>query len=256
MDHEQIDFMSALEREVTAMRGTVAGADLASSVPTCPGWSVRDLVVHTGGVHRHKTAIVRDQLVEELRDRPTEPEGDVLTWFGEGSDQMLAVFRGADLSAPSWTWCEHDHTAQWWVRRMAHETLIHGADAVIATGGTLKVDEMLAEDGIEEILVEMMVGAPEWAELALGDRTVELVTPERSWNLRTATWTGESPRGAVYEDEPALVFVDEVDDPSTRITGSAADLDLWLWGRIDLRVDAVDGDGSLVGYLRSLAVVE
>jgi hypothetical protein len=167
---------------------------------------------------------------------------------------MLAVFRDADLDAPTWTWCNHDHTVEWWVRRMAHETLIHGADAVIAIGGTPEVDESLAEDGIEEILFEMMVDAPAWAELTKGDRVVSIVTPGRSWILRTASWDGKSPNThKMYVEEPALMLVSDGIEPDAQITGSAAELNLWLWGRGDLPAGAVTGDAALADLVRSIA---
>lgn len=249
-----IDFMTALERETAAMQIVVATADLDAPVPTCPGWSVRDLTVHTGIVHRHKTAVVRDRLIDGPPEEPDAPDGDVIEWFNDGVSEMLSVFRDADLSAPTWTWCGHDHTNEWWIRRMAHETLIHGADAVVAVGGTPEIDEQLAEDGIEEVLVEMMLGAPDWANLVAGDRAIELVTPVRTWVLQTATWSGKSPNtGKVYSDEPGIVLIDSVDSPNAAVTGTAGELDLWLWGRGVLADDAVVGDHRLVAFVRAIA---
>lgn len=236
------------------MQGAVAGADLEALVPTCPGWTVLDLVVHTGIVHRHKTDLVRAGLTQGQPDPQGGPNGDVVEWFNAGVDDMLAVFREADLSAPTWTWCPHQHNAEWWVRRMAHETLIHGADAVIAVGGTPDVDQQLAADGIEEILVEMTVGAPHWDDLAEGDRTVVLVTSDRSWALRTATWSGKSPNtGNLYEDEPAIAIIDRAENPDATISGTAAELDLWLWGRGELAEDATFGDTPLADLVRVIA---
>lgn len=251
---DSLNFLIALEHEAESMQAAAAVADLDSAVPTCPGWTVRDLVVHTGQVHRHKTVSVRDQWTSGSPPWPDEPEGDVLAWFDDGIDNMLAVFREADLDAPTWTWCDHEHTVAWWVRRMAHETLIHGADAVIAIDGVPEVDESLAQDGIEEILFEMMVGAPEWAELKEGSQTVAIVTPGRTWTLRTASWEGESPStGDVYVDEPAVVLIVDTVEPDAQIIGSAADLDLWLWGRGALPDGAVAGDAALAELVRSIA---
>jgi uncharacterized protein (TIGR03083 family) len=251
---EQLDFREALEREAAAMQAAVSVVDLDAQVPTCPGWTVRDLVIHTGKVHRHKTETVEGDWTAGAPPWPDGPEGGVVSWFNEGIDEMLAVFRGADLDAPTWTWCNHDHTVEWWVRRMAHETLIHGADAVIAIGGTPEVDESLAEDGIEEILFEMMVDAPAWAELTEGDRVVSLVTPGRNWTLQSASWDGESPNtNEMYVKEPALVLVADVIQPDAQITGSAAELNLWLWGRGDLPAGAVTGDATLADLVRSIA---
>ncbi len=251
---EQSDFMEALERETATMLATVEVADLGSPVPACPGWKVRDLVIHTGQVYRHKTASVRDNWDSGAPPWPDEPEGDPIAWFNESVDDMLDVFRRADLDASTWTWCDHEHAVEWWVRRMAHETLIHGADAVIAAGGTPSVNETLAEDGIEEILFEMMVVAPAWAELTEGGRIVTLVTPRRAWTLRMASWTGESPTtGRAYVDEPAVVLVANGAEPDTAVTGTAGEMDLWLWGRRDLPAGAVTGDALLADLVRSIA---
>jgi uncharacterized protein (TIGR03083 family) len=251
---DQSDFMEALVRETAAMQVTVEAADPGSRVPTCPGWTVRDLVIHTGQVYRHKTVSVRDNWDSGAPPWPGEPQGDLIAWFNESLDAMLAVFREADLDAPTWTWCAHEHAVEWWVRRMAHETLIHGVDAVIATGGAPLVDETLAEDGIEEILFEMMAGAPSWAELTEGDRMVSLTIPESAWTLRVASWTGVSPgTGKAYVDEPTVVLVSGTADPDAVVAGTAAELDLWLWGRRDLPAGAVSGDASLADLVRSIA---
>jgi uncharacterized protein (TIGR03083 family) len=250
---EELDFMKALEREVAAMQAIVARADLEAPVPSCPEWAVRDLVVHTGQVHRHKTASVRDGWTSGPAPWPDGPDGEVIEWFDEGIHEMLAVFSAADLEAPTWTWCSHEHTAAWWVRRMAHETLIHGVDAALAVAEMPAVDEALAAEGVEELLVEMMVGAPQWAGLREGDRVIEFVTPDRSWIVRTATWSGTSPRGNVYKNESGFVFGDASTDPDTVITCSASALDLWLWGRGGLPEGAVTGDGSLADLVRSVA---
>ena len=252
---ESLDYLVALERETESMKASVRVAELDSAVPTCPGWTVRDLVIHTGQVHRHKAASVRDNWTSGPPPWPDGPDGDVVAWFEEGIDEMLAVFGGADLDAPTWTWCDHDHTVAWWVRRMAHETLIHGADAVLAIGGTPDVDGSLAEDGIEEILFEMMVGAPDWAELTDGNQIVAIVTPNRRWTLRTASWEGKSPTtGDVFVDEPAVVLIADAAEVDVQIAGPAADLDLWLWGRGELPDGAVTGDAALVDLVRSIAV--
>jgi uncharacterized protein (TIGR03083 family) len=236
------------------MQSIVAEADLDAPVPTCPGWSMRDLVVHTGQVHRHKTASVSDDWTSGPAPWPDGPESNVVEWFDEGIDEMLGVFATADLGAPSWTWCSHDHNVEWWVRRMALETLIHGADAALAVGELPVIDEVLATDGVEELLVEMMVGAPSWAELAERDQVVALVTPQKSWVLRTATWAGESPKGQRYEDEHGLTHARANDQPDTVIMCTASELDLWLWGRGALPGGTVAGDDSLKDLVRSIAI--
>jgi hypothetical protein len=209
--------------------------------------------VHTGTVHRHKTEVVRGGWLDERPPDADGPNGrDLLEWFNEGVEEMIDVFESADLSRQTWTWCGHDHASAWWVRRMAHETAIHRADAELTAQYLPTLDTDLALDGVDEILDEMMVGGPEWGTVTGSDRTVALVAGGRRWTLRTATFVGTSPTtGTDYELE-TLVH-DSSATPQATITAGAAELDLWLWGRGNLQDSAVTGDAALVDLVRRLA---
>jgi uncharacterized protein (TIGR03083 family) len=245
-------YLQSIERDCAVILAAGTSLPLDTGVPSCPGWTVRDLIVHTGQVHRNKTETVRDGWVHEGPPRPPGPEGDPVEWFAEGATEMLGVLRSADLSQPTWTWCAHDHTAAWWVRRMAHETAIHGADAVLASGGVPVLDPDLAIDGVDEILDEMMVGGPEWGTVTPTDRVIALECGDRRWLLRSATFVGTSPRTGTHYDMPALVHEREA-EPDATVRTDPSTLDLWLWGRAPLPEGSVSGDRSLVDELRTLA---
>jgi uncharacterized protein (TIGR03083 family) len=243
----------ALEHHARLLSDAAKSVDLETAVPTCPGWSVRDLVVHTGIVHRHKTEVVRGGNLEAAPDEPPEPSGDVIAWYNDGVDQMLDVFGAADLDAPSWTWCGHDHNADWWVRRMAHESLIHGADAIVSAGRTPSAEQWLAADGVDEILDEMLVGSPEWATVTPTDHRIDLVADGRTWALGTASFSGTSPRtGKTYNGFDTL-FHDDTRSADVTVRTDSATMDFWLWGRGSLPLGAVEGDLSLVDHLRQIA---
>ena len=53
------ELLSQLRRDGHRM-ADLAGGDLQAAVPTCPDWTLADLVEHTGFVHRWQTAAVRD----------------------------------------------------------------------------------------------------------------------------------------------------------------------------------------------------
>lgn len=245
-------YLTAIETDAAIMLAAATAVPRDARVPSCPGWTMRDLIVHTGVVHRHKTAIVSRGLVDISAPEPPEPTSDEIQWFGDGVDEMLSVFRAADLTLPTWTWCQHQHTADWWVRRMAHETAIHGADALLTAGHTPAVDDWLGLDGVDEILDEMIVGVPDWGEVTMGDHVVALRSADREWVLRTATFSGTSPAtGNRYDDLATMVYVE--DDPDLVITADGGAMDLWLWGRGELPSGAVAGDDTLVGVVRSIA---
>jgi uncharacterized protein (TIGR03083 family) len=247
-------YMTTIRRDADAMADAARAAGLDADVPTCPGWTVRDLMVHTGRVHRHKAEVVRGRYVESDAAFPPRPDGDVLEWFVEGVDEMLNVFEAADLSEPSWTWCPHDHNADWWVRRMAHETAIHGADALIAAGRMPIIDASLAADGVDEILDEFMVDIPEWGTAKPGDKTVALEAGGRRWGLRMGTLSGIGPKSGTAHEGLLRVLIDDVVDPDAVVRTDPETLDLWLWGRGELPDEATTGDRSVVDHVRAVAV--
>lgn len=249
-------YLAAVERDAAVMLDVLAGTDLEAPVPSCPGWTLRDLIVHTGLVHRQKADTVRDGWVDASPPQPEAPGGDLGPWFREGVDDLLDVLATADLSRASWTWCDHDHTAMWWARRMAHETTIHAADAVLASGGRPNLEPSLAADGVDEILVEMMTGGPEWGTIRPADDVVAIEIDdadlEAGWVLRTAVFSGTSPSsGTTYEGLDTFEFIDG--DPDTTIRGSASAMDLWLWGRGPIDELSIGGDHELADHVRTVA---
>ncbi|GMQ98987.1 MAG: maleylpyruvate isomerase family mycothiol-dependent enzyme [Acidimicrobiia bacterium] len=251
-------YLDSISSHGQRMSGAAALAGLDSPVPTCPDWTVRDLIVHTGVVHRHKTETIRGDYRNEAAEVPRPPASDVsddefLSWFDAGVAQLLDVSMSADLTDPSWTWCAHDHNKDWWVRRMAHETAIHSIDAVIASGQQPMVESLLALDGVAEVLDEFMVGGPTWGVVVPTDRVIRLETPGRSWTLRTGEFSGTSPdTGTTYTRLAAFVYDDEA-VPMATVATDEVTLDLWLWGRGELPDAAFTGDRALVDHVRSVA---
>ena len=245
-------YLAAIEADTAAMLAIGTKLPLDTRVPSCPDWALADLLAHTGAVHRHKTEIVRGGWVDAEPPEPGGPDGDVVEWFGLGAVEMLEVFESADLTKPTWTWCNHDHTAAWWVRRMAHETIIHSADALLCADARPHIDEGLALDGVDEILDEMMIGGPAWGTVEALDRTIALEAGNRRWVLQTAVFSGTSPKtGTTYDALDTFVYGDGPTSATVRTDPST--LDLWLWGRADLAPTDVDGDQSLVEHVRSVA---
>lgn len=251
------DFLGAIAEHGQKLIDVTGRLDLDISVPTCPGWTVRDLVVHTATVYQHKAITVADGWVDSSPPRPTGlgEAGDaaVIDELQASLNAVLIVLEQADLSKPTYTWCDHEHTADWWVRRLAHESLIHAADAIVASGGTPDAEAWLAIDGVDEILDEMMVGYPAWATFADGTDRIDLTSGGRTWSLRSGHWSGASPTSqTVYVDEPAVV-TDTNGAADATISADPQTLDYWLWGRAELPADAVNGDRTLAAFVRGVA---
>jgi hypothetical protein len=256
---KELDFLGATDTYGHQLVDAATAVDLDAPVPTYPDWKVRDLVAHTAAVYQHKATTVSEGWVDESPPWPTAvaeaTDGDVVGVLKDSLDALLVVLSNADLTKPTYTWCDHDHTAAWWVRRMAHESLIHAADGIIAGGGQPTAEPWLALDGVDEILEEMMVGAPEWATIEQKDNRVDLRAGGRVWGLLVASWSGTGPSsGTVYTDEPALVYETSGTADATIATDPAT-LDYWMWGRADLPDGAATGDQRLAEYVRRVAAL-
>jgi len=136
------------------MAGLIDGADLTRPVPTCPAWTLRQLTTHVGRAHRWATAIVamRSDHPIPFRDAPDgklpEDPRQHADWLRGGAAGLVEAVRDA-RDAPVWT---HQGVgpARYWMRRMAHETSVHRADAQLTFGLRPQIDPLTAADGIAE----------------------------------------------------------------------------------------------------------
>lgn len=250
------DYLRAIRADGQAVLDA-GSRGLEPPVPTTPGWTVRDVIAHLGQVHRHKTRIVQQRITDGAPDFASfaPPEDvDLLAWFAEGLNDMVEVFEATDPSTPVFTWHDPDQSVGFWIRRMAHETVIHRVDAELGHGSHTPVDHELGADGIDEVLEVFMSGYPPWAEVERSRVVVRLVSERRQWQVRFLSWSGTSPHsGRTFEDEPGIEFDGDHGKPGAVIRGPGDALDLFLWGRGSADGLAVDGHPSVLLYLRDLA---
>lgn len=147
-------YIDHLSTNGTAMAAVVARG-LDRRVPTCPEWSVADLLLHAGKAFREITHIVRRGGTE----RPEPPDvsfpdaldpGQLTSWLRVGLDDLVDVLRSTDPEDAAYSWAG-DHRAAFWARRMALETAVHRWDAENATGNAQAIDSDLGADGVEEM---------------------------------------------------------------------------------------------------------
>lgn len=207
-------------------------------VPTCPGWSVRQLLAHTGMVHRWAARNLRgdhdvpestaaiDQLEEEgmLADDPG-------AWLLAGAGDLAHALEEApeDLDRPFFL-NDAPPAKLAWARRQCHETTIHAFDGLTARLGQIPsaaaadVDRAVAADGIDELLQGFATRRRE-ALRTTSRSTVSVVVDAtdagRSWTLRLSHEPMVCQEGSTEER------------PDARITGTATQLYLGLWNRGD-----------------------
>lgn len=229
---------------------------LDAPVPAVAGWTLQDVVRHTGKVHQW--------VVGMLRAGPEGTPPTALTGLPKGP-ACLPAYREAlgDVLAELSRYEPDDlaltfdgvKPARFWFRRQAHEVAVHrmdAADAVHAAGGP--VPEPLAVDGASDAI-------DEWARFFLAVR----------WNQRFGEFPAELRGHTIHlhgtDDPPPpdgaewlLAFTDDgVDVAATHakgdvaLRGPAQDLLLALWRRRPLDSVDVIGDELVADRLLDLA---
>ena len=166
------------ERFFTELRGCTAelaritAGDLERPVPTCPGWTFRQLATHVGRGHRWAAQIVATRAATPIPMRdvadgklPQDPAQHV-SWLNGGADLVIEAVTaaGSDLV---WT-LAGTGPASFWARRRAHEAAVHVADAQLAAGQDVDLAPDAAADGVDEWLALIAAGTegtadPSWA---------------------------------------------------------------------------------------------
>lgn len=142
--------------EVARFVRVVTDADLTTPVPTCPGWTLADLLEHHGTTHRWVEHVLRHRSRSRVRSREVGVDlpGEVSEyprWLAAGVESLLTVLWSTDPDTPIWTVGADQHV-RCWARRVLHEAVVHRADAELALGHTPSISTDTAVDGIEEFL--------------------------------------------------------------------------------------------------------
>jgi uncharacterized protein (TIGR03083 family) len=156
-----VDTGEALVEQGRALADVTKAADPAAPVPTCPGWTLRQLVSHVGRGHRWAAEVVTTGGPVDIRavadGRAPDDPADAADWL-RGGTELLVAAAAAEPDRTVWTLLG-PRPASWWVRRRLHETTVHRADAALAVGAPYELDPALAADGVCEFL-DLLVARP------------------------------------------------------------------------------------------------
>jgi uncharacterized protein (TIGR03083 family) len=242
---EIAEYLDALRREGELMAGAAGRAGLAAAVPSCPSWQVKDLLRHTGYIHRWAARHITECSLEVI-DGPSEAEilrggatdPDLLDWFRAGHSALVETLAAADPAVECATFMAAPSPLAFWARRQAHETAIHRADAERAAAATPDYPAEFAADGIDELITGF--GArrkyqPQDSPAADGGllRVVATDTGD-AWSieLRQDRLQPRRETGAGAADGTGCT-----------VSGPASGLYLYLWNR----ADAAEADVTVTG---------
>lgn len=222
----------------SVIRAQAVAAGLDAPVPTCPGWTMRDLVVHVGLAHRWAIANLAgkgpDQWPSEASvTAEAAAAPDLLDWFDEGlvgvlhdlassPEDLQAFFFLKDAPPPRHAWA----------RRQCHEMTIHGVDAMAARLGRLPspaetwITPELAADGVDELLMGFVPRkSGTLRSPAPVTALVRATDVDRAWTMRLSEAPVVTITGTRQEATAAADVL---------VEGSAVELYLGLWNRGEL----------------------
>jgi uncharacterized protein (TIGR03083 family) len=222
---------------------TAARRESAPAVPSYPGWTMTDLILHLGRGQR-----VVSHLIDRRIQQPPRP-GDLmawaaltsewaawlppnhappgsavpsalLDWFTEGAADLEERLLLTGPDEPVWSW-SGDRTAGFWRRMQAIETAVHRWDAQKALGMAEPLDSSLAADAV----------AQHFEVLAPRRRAVAQAPPGRGERFLLRRTDGPQSWAVRFDSEAILLGSDEDRDYDIEIAGRASDLALFLWHR-------------------------
>ncbi|MFG1705901.1 maleylpyruvate isomerase family mycothiol-dependent enzyme [Nonomuraea sp. M3C6] len=230
-----------LIEEEAACLAALAG-DLSIPVPTCPGWTIAELITHVGQTHRWTVHVLRGRVQEPIWSRQVpsglaEGQSGDADWLAAGASELLDTLSTTDPETVVWTWGP-DKRASWWPRRMLFELVIHRADAELALGLDPVIPARTAIDGVEEFLHNLPYAA--WVTRPLAQLGMEGATIHLHANDADGEWTiTQGPAGKI-------TWARGHAKGDAAVQGPVGDLLLMLYGRRPSDTLTVYGDHDLL----------
>lgn len=208
-----------ISTESESFARAITPESVEKQVPSCPAWTVRDLVWHLGRVQRFWASIARTGRDEA----PAFPEplpgpsdaGQLAAWMRFASHDLLDALGAVDWQQPAWTWWRDDRTVGAIARHQAQEVAVHRWDAQSASGDADRLPAALAIDGVDEFV----------------------------WLIRQLR---EPMPVALTVVENGYVYSPSDDPPVVNVRAPASDLVLMLYGRIKPPELDIEGDESVL----------
>jgi len=211
------DILRFIESESAAAAATISPASLAARVPSCPDWSLTELIWHLGRVQRFwATTIYAGEVDPEFPAEADAPEraAELETWLRASTRELLDALRAVSWDTPAWTWWKEDRTVGAIARHQVQEAAVHRWDAQLAAAGRPDpLPAKVAEDGVDEFL-----------------------------------WIARQMRGpepiAFHANDSGATFGAGGEPVVATVSAPASDLVLLLYGRVSADDVRIEGDAS------------
>ncbi len=231
------------------------------------------------------TGALTDAEVEAVEaakpDRPGD-RGTMLALFRDQTSALLAQLTARDDAEPAWFWLDTDHSVGATRRMQAHEAVMHRIDAEMTAGvdsapiapdiawagvrhavevmwawwGTVPGFEFTPAGGVVSLVAtdidgEYAVQPGRWRGVGESGKSYDVagIRPAAATAADGAAATAADDAAATAADGAAASAADAGLAPIARLTGTAEELDRWLWSRGP--EPAASGDTETLEALRA-----
>jgi len=238
-------------------------ADKPPLIPSCPDWSMANLLVHLGAVHRYVIHIIVNRLTEQpdLTDptfaqlpdghetwphpAATEPCHDpmptaMLDWFADSAATLAEAFATTEPAAPALTWST-EQSVGFWLRMQTIEVAVHRWDAQLAIGAPEPMATELAVDAVAQSLTVMAPARRAWQQAPAGAGERYRFRQTDGANSWTVEFAGDAVRVDTDQGQ------DDAEAVDVELAATASELMLFLWQRATADQLDVRGDRAVLG---------
>lgn len=208
-------------------------------VPWSDRWTVRSVARHVAGSHHAVAVILADRPSADFEQAAAMPRIETNDpafpeWFAANTERLLTQCRTVPPAAVCWA--PHPllaGTAAYWTRRIAYDTLVHRWDAETGAGiAGAPMEPEIAADAVDELLdvglrvTRAVTDAPAGPAIRLACADTPHV-----WHLDLS-------------EVGRLTIHAEPIDVAVTLRGTAEDVLLWLWRRIEIEGASIEVDGD------------
>ena len=234
---EIAEHIDALRLHGTALAEAAERAGLDAAVPPCEPWLVKDLLRHTGYIHRWAATHITERPAtildgppeaEILQGGPADPE--LVAWFRAGHAALVETLSTADPALECATFIAAPCPLAFWARRQAHETAMHRADAESATGVLPAYPAEFAADGIDELIMGFGRRAKYRPATDADGGRLRVVAADTG-----AAWSIDAHEGRMQprREDGEEQAADGASGAACTVSGPASGVYLFLWHRAD-----------------------
>ncbi|RZQ65838.1 maleylpyruvate isomerase family mycothiol-dependent enzyme [Amycolatopsis suaedae] len=172
-------YLTAVVEQTGTFADWVDGKDASSPVPTCPKWTLAQLVDHVGATQRMVTMLVGERMTDPSAaftgyvPAPADP-AQWRAWLNGCAAEAKQAFESVTDDTPVWDPSGADAGVPFWSRRLFGEISVHRADAAEAVGERYELAPEAAVAAVEDWLDTMTSrgyweNRPDFADAMRGD---------------------------------------------------------------------------------------